>query len=369
MPRPGVRPPTVGSGGDDRSFRRPPDSFPTNRRSRPPRLGRHPIGRWPRADAIGRFETAALAVGFDIGDRVGAVASDDRADTAPDVPRAAGVSGRTAVDARAHAPMVKRGSKSVRTRVVVQVGGGRAGEGDGLPPGLEVVGGDQTVLDSQGGGPGQPVLVVGRGEVLSRIHSLERCGGTRRRWRGPPEPPSASGPAWRRFAWLMKDLLVRLDDDRTETLAASDVVDPIHVPIVAREGRAGPQGHETGVHEPGRDCPPSWPLPGPARRGVLGTGRPEAGRRQSRLADPGLTASDCPSGSPGLAPGDSFPATISTSAHPPRHLHAEHLHPKLLHRRPFRPSAVRWPQPATSSYRGPCGAPNSSLFNEDGLQP
>src|SRR5262249_47485327 len=89
---------------------------------------------------------------------------------------------------------------------------------------LELLRRDGAVLHEQRRDPGQPVLVVRRGEIVRRVHTLD----------GVTEPVHVAGAAAERrredgaLPLLVEDRLVRLDLYEAEAVHAAQVVDPVH---------------------------------------------------------------------------------------------------------------------------------------------
>src|SRR5208283_3251391 len=106
-------------------------------------------------------------------------------------------------------------------------------------PIIELLLSDHTALYEAGGGGGEPVLVVGRGQVPRWVHPLDRV----------PEPPKPPAQVPRQqggdresvraaFPVGVEDGFVRLDLDWAESLHPAEVVHAIHGHISPRPATA-----------------------------------------------------------------------------------------------------------------------------------
>ena len=165
---------------------------------------------------------------LDIRHRIGPVHPHHHPGLAPDIPRAAGVAGRMPL-AHPHAVTdPEAGLLGVGTGVHHKRREHRAAQRKppaGAP--LELRAGHQPMLDSQGRRRGQPVLVVTRRQVVTRLHplnrvpelvpaNLDRAGHHQHQRPGHRLPPVGKG-------WLRRRM-----SHRSEALHPTQVMDAVH---------------------------------------------------------------------------------------------------------------------------------------------
>src|SRR5215472_16975229 len=202
-----------------------------------------PQARGVEADRICRFITPGGAVRFDIGQRIRAIQPYHDAFLAADVARAPGVAGSMPL---AH-PDPVTDTEPALTWAGTWIGDRRrehrtAERERAARARLEVLAGEQPVLDGQGGGRGEPVLVVARHQVVPRRHPLDgvpelTAAGLHRAKHDLHECP---GP---RLPRLVKGGFRRGMVNRAEALHAAQVMDAVHAEDSTERRNSGTGGN------------------------------------------------------------------------------------------------------------------------------